>query len=213
MDGSLIGTRSGYDPASIAARSAEINGAPQRIEPLDQADLSPDVNALVHDVHASIGLTSPVEVDDYFRTIAKHPGIFRCQLELGTVLFTGRLVPRDRELAVLRVAWLLRAPYEWGEHVKISQRYGVTPEEIERVILGSTAGGWSAREAAILCAVEELLADQAISDPTWAVLAEDWDDAQLIEFTAMVGHYVATAFVQNALRVRLTADNPGLTRR
>lgn len=213
MDGSFVETRSSCDPEAIAAREAEINGRPQRIAPLAPEELGPEVTALVHDIHASIGLTTPPVIDDYFRTVAKHPGIFRRQLETGTTLFTGRLPPRDRELAVLRVGWLLRAPYEWGEHVKIAKRYGVAPDEIERVIEGSTAAGWSEHETAILRAVEELLAEQAMSDATWDVLTRTWDEPQLIEFLAMVGHYVATALLQNALRVRLTDDNPGLTRR
>ena len=213
MDGSFVETRSSCDPEAIAARDAEINGQPQRIQPLAQADVGPEVVGLVEAVHASIGLTSPPEIDEYFATIAKHPGIFRRQLETGTTLFTGRLAPRDRELAVLRVGWLLGAPYEWGEHVKIAKRYGVAPDEIARVIEGSAAAGWSDHEAAILRGVEELLARQAMSDETWDALAKGWDEPQLIEFLAMVGHYVATALLQNALRVRLTEDNPGLTRR
>lgn len=213
MDGSWIENRSSCDPEAIAARDAEINGRPQRIAPLAPEALGPEVMSLVERIHASIGLTSPPVIDDYFRTVAKHPQIFRHQLETGTTLFTGKLPPRDRELAVLRIAWLLRAPYEWGEHVKIAKRYDVALDEIERVIEGSAAAGWTAHETAILRAVEELLSQQAMADATWAALAQGWDEPQLIEFLAMVGHYVATALLQNALRVRLTEENPGLTRR
>jgi len=213
MDGSFVEARSSCDPEAIAAREADINGQPQRIAPLAPEELGPDFQALVERIHGSIGLTTPPVIDDYFRTIAKHPGIFRNQLETGTTLFTGRLPPRERELAVLRIGWLLRAPYEWGEHVKIAKRYGVQPQDIERVIEGAAAGGWSEHETAILRAVDELLAHQAMSDAVWATLAKTWDEPQLIEFLAMVGHYVATAMLQNALRVRLTEENPGLTRR
>ena len=72
---------------------------------------------------------------------------------------------------------------------------------------------WNAHEAAILRGVEELLSEQTISDATWAVLARTWDEPQLIEFPMMVGQYVATAFVQNALRMRLGPANAGLTLR
>ena len=117
------------------------------------------------------------------------------------------------ELLILRVAWLAKSPYEWGEHVKISQRYGVTKEEIARVQQGSVAPGWSEHDAAILRGVEELLGDQCISDATWAELAQSWDEAQLIEFPMMVGQYIATALVQNALRVRLSDGRKGLRER
>jgi len=58
--------------------------------------------------------------------------------------------------------------------------------------------------------VEELIEDRALSDPTWDTLAARWDEAQLIEFPMMVGQYVATAYVQNSLRIPLEDVNPGL---
>ena len=213
MDGSLVAQRSGYDPEAVAAREAEINGKPQRIDPLSPEALSGDARDLVTRIRASIGLSPSADIPEYCLTMVKHPEIFRCQMEMGAAIFKGALPARERELAVLRVAWLMRAPYEWGEHVDIGQRYGVTQEEIERVIQGSAAQGWSEHEAALLRAVEELLSEQAISDETWAGLAKSWNEQQLIEFPMMVGQYVATALVQNALRMRLAADNPGLTYR
>jgi 4-carboxymuconolactone decarboxylase len=206
-----IEQRSGYDGAAIAAREADITGKPQRIEPL--TELSPEARDLVVRIRASIGSATGAIVPEYFRTLAKHQEIFRCQLEMGTAIFKGQVPPRERELAVLRIGWLMRAPYEWGEHVSLGKRYGLTTEEIERVIHGSAAPGWSRHEAAILSAVEQLLTEQAINDDTWATLAAGWNEPQLLEFTMIVGQYVSIALVQNALRVRLASGNPGLTSR
>ena len=130
------------------------------------------------------------------------------------VLFQGEISPRERELAVLRVAWRCRAPYEWGQHVNVAKRYGITSEEIERLTRkGSSEPGWSEHEAAILRAVDELLTEQMIGDETWATLAATWNERQLIEFPSMVGQYVATAYSQNSLRLRLDPENPGLRHR
>lgn len=213
MDGSLVDKHASRDLHAVAAREAEITGRPQRVEPLAEADLSDEMLALMRSVGASVGETGQRQNTEYFRTLLKNPELLRRQLEIGRTLFTGRLPPRSRELAVLRVAWLLQAPYEWGEHVHIAKRYGVTPEEVERVVEGSAAAGWSEADAAVLRGVEELLTRQAISDETWGALAKTWDEAQLIEFPMMVGQYVSTAMVQNALRMRLTDENPGLTHR
>eukprot|EP00456_Euglypha_rotunda_P013481 TRINITY_DN14055_c0_g1_i1.p1 TRINITY_DN14055_c0_g1~~TRINITY_DN14055_c0_g1_i1.p1 ORF type:complete len:146 (-),score=31.45 TRINITY_DN14055_c0_g1_i1:227-664(-) len=143
----------------------------------------------------------------------KHPRLYRCQMEMTTTLFRGEISARDRELAVLRVAWLCRAPYEWGQHVEIAKRTGVAGEEIERVIQGAAASGWTQHEAALLRAVDELLSDQMIGDDTWNTLAQAWNEAQLIEFPTMVGQYVAVAYSQNALRMRLNPGNRGLRHR
>jgi 4-carboxymuconolactone decarboxylase len=143
--------------------------------------------------------------------MVKHPDLFKAQMEIGTVLFKGLIPPRERELAVLRIGWLAGAPYEWGEHVKISQRYGVSRDEIARTQQGSSAPGWNEHEAAILRGVEELLSDFAMSDATWETLSRTWDEAQMAEFPSMVGQYVVTAYIQNSLRIRLAPDNPGLS--
>ena len=202
-----------YTREALAAREAEITGKPQRIEEVEPETLTGDALELIERIRASTGSGRGGPIPGYFLTMIKHPDIFRCQLEMGTALFKGQLPPRDRELAVLRIGWLMRAPYEWGEHVDIGRRYGLTSEEIESIKEGSIAPGWNEHDRAILQAVEELIANQVISDDTWSVLAQNWSETQLIEFPMMVGQYVATAYVQNALRIRLGSQNPGLTHR
>ena len=204
-----------YTPVAFAARQADIVGKPQRVAPLKFEELSAETRAMIDHIRAAVG-AGPATAENmpgYFLTMAKHPEVFRCQLEMGTAIFKGAIPPHERELAVLRVAWLTRSPYEWGEHVDIAKRYGVSDEHVRRVAAGSSALGWSEHEAAILRAVEELLADQKIGDETWDELANTWNEQQLIEFPMMVGQYVATAFVQNSLRIRLAEDNPGLSHR
>ena len=204
---------SGPITVDAAGRQAHVIGPAPRIAPLSQAEMDPDALALCIAIRESVGVFEHSVIPDYMLTMVKHPELFRCQMDMGTVLFQGSIPPRERELAVLRVGWLTRAPYEWGQHVTIAKRYGLSDAEVERVTQGSSAEGWGAHEAAILRGVEELLGDHALSDATWAALAETWNEQQLIEFPMMVGQYVATAFVQNSLRTALDNGNPGLTRR
>jgi 4-carboxymuconolactone decarboxylase len=146
--------------------------------------------------------------------MVKHPALFRCQMETGIQLLgKGELSRRERELTILRVGWLCRAPYEWGQHVEIAKRYGVTSEEIDRVTRGPDAEGWTDHEAAILRAVDELLGNQMITDETWGVLTRTWSERQLLEFPIVIGQYYTIALQQNAMRVRLVPGNPGLRHR
>lgn len=147
-------------------------------------------------------------------TMVRHAELFAVQTDVGIQLLArGTLSARDRELAILRIGWLCRAPYEWGEHVLVAKRIGIGSEEIERVTHGAGAEGWSAHERAILRAVEELFEDAMISDATWATLAATLDERQLIELPILVGQYQTVAYYQNALRLRLHNDNAGLTAR
>lgn len=199
----------------IDAREADILGKPQRIASLKSDELDDDALALVANMRKSLNSQTPLtQISDVFGLMLRHAGLFRCQMEMGIQLAgNGALSPRERELAVLRVAWWCRAPFEWGEHVNVAKRYGISSDEIERVTQGSAAPGWSEHERAILRGVEELLGDQMISDATWDVLARSWNEKQLLEFPMLIGQYFSTALQQNSLRVRLDNNNTGLRKR
>ena len=206
------GTSNDNAAFDIDAREAEIIGKPQRIKSLTSDEFDADAKAMVTKLRATLGLGTQ-QIPAVFGLMLRHPGLFRCQMDMGVQLFKGDISPRDRELAVLRVGWLCRAPYEWGEHVDIAKRYGISAEEIERVTQGSSASGWSEHDRAIIKGVEELLGNQTISDATWDVLAKTWTERQLVEFPMLVGQYYATALQQNSLRVPLAVDNSGLRHR
>ena len=192
---------------------AEVVGDAPRIEPLGPEEMDEDSRELVRAIRASAGAADVNQLPEFMRTMIKHPALFKLQMEMGNLLYNGKIPQRERELAILRNAWICRAPFEWGQHVIIARRIGISAEEIERAQVGSSVGGWSRHEWAVIKAVEELHGNTAISQETWDVLAETWDEAQLIEFCQMIGQYVATAFVQNSIRARLEDGNAGLALR
>ena len=108
---------------------------------------------------------------------------------------------RERELLILRTGWNCRSAYEYGQHVLIGLRSGLAQEEIDRVPAGPDAPGWSADDAALLRAADELHADNRIGDGTWAALAARLDEQQLIEVCMLVGQYHLVAFTLNSLGV------------
>ena len=126
----------------IDAREAQVLGKPQRIEPLKPEDFDEDSRALVISVRESLGISEHSVMPEAFATMLKHPGLYRCQMEMGIQLLgKGVLSPRERELAIMRVGWLCRAPYEWTQHVDIAKRYGVTVEEVEQDPFGARLVG------------------------------------------------------------------------
>ncbi len=199
---------------SDVARDAEINGKPPRIAPLTENELTPEAMDYCKRLRVSLGIPESGIIPAVTATMLRHLELNDAQTNMGIMLAAkGTLTMRERELAVLRGAWVTGAPFEWSEHVVIAKRVGITPEEIEMVIEGGTAEGWSRHEAAILTGVDELLSRFRISDETWAVLAECWGEKQLMEFPVLVGVYAATAMQQNSLGVPLEGGKPGLTSR
>jgi 4-carboxymuconolactone decarboxylase len=136
-----------------------------------------------------------------FTTLVRHPGLFGRWAAFGGKLLAGALPARDRELLILRTAWLCQAEYEWGQHIAIARRCGVSSDEIGWVIAGPSTPGWEPFDAALLQAADELHSLAGISDATWAVLADRYDERQLIEVPMLVGQYHLVGFALNSLGV------------
>lgn len=184
------------------ARLAQTVTNGPRYAPLRIEDVSPEGQEQVAVIRAAFSIPESRPFPDVSLITLRHPGMFKGQMVMGIELAKGAIPARERELAILRLAWLARAPFEWSEHVDIGKAFGITPEEIERVTDGSAAPGWSAHDAAILRGVEELLSDHCLADSTWDTLAATWDEKQMLEFPLLVGAYLMTAMQQNSLKIQ-----------
>ena len=140
-------------------------------------------------------------------TMARHPALARAYHSFnGHVLFATTLSVRQRELVVLRVAAVRNADYEWLQHVVVAGEAGITDEEIVRVVHGPDAPGWSPLEAAVLRAVDELVADAAIGADTWTALADELDEQQLLDLIFTVGAYELLAMAMRSCAIELDDD-------
>ena len=88
---------------------------------------------------------------------------------------------------------------------------GITAEEIESIGPdsegGAATGTWTPLEADLLAATDQLIEGYRIDDATWARLAEQLDERQLMEVTFVVGTYTCLAMVFNSCGIEL---DPGL---
>jgi alkylhydroperoxidase family enzyme len=140
-------------------------------------------------------------------TLLHHPRLARRWLAFNSVLlFAPALDVRLRELMILRVAWRTGAPYEWAQHVRLAQGCGVTADEIDAIGAPLDAGPWSALEADVLAATDELLAGYRIDDRTWERLAVHLDEQQLTELVFVVGAYTCLAMAFNSFALELDPD-------
>jgi alkylhydroperoxidase family enzyme len=140
-------------------------------------------------------------------TLAHHPAHTRAFHGFnGHIHFASSLTPRQRELLVLRVAAVRQSAYEWAQHVVLAGDAGLGSDEIERIAEGPDAGGWSTLERAQLEAVDELVGDALVADETWAVLAGELDEQQLMDLVFTVGAYDLLAMAFRSFGVELDAD-------
>ena len=171
-----------------------------RITALADDQITPEVRGLVG--------SSPMGMLNIFRTLANHPGLMKRWLVFGNhVLGKSTLPAREREIAILRIGWLCRSGYEWGQHVAIGKATGLSDEEIARIPQGASAAGWTPTERALLRATDELHADAFISDATWSELASSWNTQQLMDLVFTVGQYNLVSMALNSFGVQ---PEPGL---
>ena len=137
------------------------------------------------------------------RTLAHHPKLLNRWRVFGNhVLLKSSLPIRDREILILRIGWLCGSEYEWGQHVEIGKKTGLTYEEILRIIEGPDAKGWDKFESTLLRAVDELFYDSFIFDDTWNTLAENYNTQQLLDVIFTVGQYNIVSWALNTLGVQ-----------
>ena len=183
--------------------------AKPRLEPLPESAWDAEVRPLLEPMASAGG--RPLNI---FTTLAHHPKLLKRWLVFGNhVLAKSTLPARDRELAILRVGWLCRAEYEFGQHVVIARAAGVSDAEIERVVAGPDAPGWDAGDAALLRAVDELHGDAFVGDATFAALQQRYDIRQILDLIFCVGQYQLVSMALNTLGVQLDPGVPGFPRK
>jgi alkylhydroperoxidase family enzyme len=178
-----------------------------RIAPLTDDQMDAETRALLGATSGGVGASRVLNI---FRTLAVHPKLLKRWLVFGShVLAKSTLPSRERELVILRVGWVCRSEYEWGQHVVIAKQCGLGDDEIERIGEGPDAPGWSERDQALLRAADELVGDHFIADATWAALARDWSTEQIVDLVFAVGQYTLVSMALNSFGVQLDAGVAG----
>jgi 4-carboxymuconolactone decarboxylase len=132
--------------------------------------------------------------------------------EFTTQLTSHYTLPlRDKELLILRTAWLSRGDFVWGAHSTGSgKKAGITDEELTRITKGPDAKGWNNFDRALLRAADELHTSRFIKDATWKTLDERYDEGQLVEVLFVVGDYTLLTMFQNSVGLPLRPGVKGL---
>jgi alkylhydroperoxidase family enzyme len=153
---------------------------------------------------APYGAFSDGEPFNIFRTLVRHPKLFKRSMVLATgLLMKGALPPRVREIAILRVAWRSGSVYEWGQHVRIGLDSGLTQEEIDSLATDSPASTFDDAEALTVTVADELCQTVDLTDATWDAALAEWGEQDLMELIFLIGNYRMLAGFLNAARVEL----------
>jgi 4-carboxymuconolactone decarboxylase len=169
-----------------------------RIAPLQPAEWDERLQRLL-----AVSPGGPEEPMHIFTTLAHQPELFRRWLGFGGALLAGRLPGRLRELVILRTAIRFNGRYEWAHHLELGAAQGISPAELEALGGNLSTVPWDPFERAALAAVDETADEGAVTDATWAVLADRLESGDLIELLMLIAHYLMLSAVLRSLRVPL----------
>jgi 4-carboxymuconolactone decarboxylase len=146
-----------------------------------------------------------------FRTFARHPDMLKRWRPFGMHVMTKSTLPvRDREIIIMRVAWLNRSNYEWGHHAKIALEAGLTEEDLKRVIEGAEAPEWTAFERLLIQATDELKQTASLTDQVYSGLAKEYDEKQMLDLVYTYGAYNMVSTSLNVFGVQLEEGFRGI---
>ena len=168
-----------------------------RLPYLDRSDLAPEDRDLLA---RNINL---------LRLMVNSPKGTRAFRGLGQYIrVESRLNPRLREMAILQVGYITRCVYEYTHHIKISQNFGVSAEDI-RAIAAETAGRKTTLDPltrAVLRAAREMTASLAASDATFNELRQHLTAEDLTDLVLVISFYNAVVRVLAAVRIDVEPD-------
>ena len=142
-----------------------------------------------------------------FRTFNRHPPADRVRGAVNTHVNsrTMTLMPRHRELLLIRIGILCRSEYEYAAHARAGKQAGLTDADLQRILAGPDSPG-DPVEGALLRATDELFEYDVISPKTWAALLATFDIRQLFDIMISVGGYRSTSMLISSAGVQLDAN-------
>jgi alkylhydroperoxidase family enzyme len=144
-----------------------------------------------------------------FRAFSHSPEALRRFMKLGSYfLEEGKLDPKLRELAILRVGYLCRAPYEFSQHIAFGRRVGLSESQI-RGVAEPHVGLFDPQEMAVLAYAGEMTANARVSDGTYSAVASFLNAEEIVELTMVTGYYNMVSRALNTLQVDV---DPAATR-
>jgi AhpD family alkylhydroperoxidase len=143
-----------------------------------------------------------------FRTLAHAETCLRPALRLGgAILGAQELDARLRELAILRVARLTAAEYEWIQHAAIGRAVGVTEEQLAALANGDyEAECFGPDDRLVLRVATEVIEDTGVSEPTFTAARERFSSREIVELIVAAGYYQLLAALMNSVDIDL--DEP-----
>ena len=111
------------------------------------------------------------------------------------------LPPALREIVILRVAVLNRAPFEFDAHAPLAKAAGVDDGRLAALRADVPGAPFTAHERAVIALTDAITRDVQVPDALFEPLRGYFDDRGLVELVATVAAYNMVSRFLEALRI------------
>lgn len=125
---------------------------------------------------------------------------------LGSIRTGGILDGGVRELVILLVALLNRAPYEFVQHAPVALAEGVPQAKIDGLSDWRQSTLYSTLERDVLAYTEAMTVEVQVAQPVFDAVRAHFSDRELVELTATVAAYNMVSRFLEALQIEPESD-------
>jgi AhpD family alkylhydroperoxidase len=122
--------------------------------------------------------------------------------KLLTAIRNHNSMPADlREMVMVRVAVLNRAPFEIDAHIPLAMKAGVSVEKLEALRADDLGAVFTQREHAVLALTDAMTRNVQVPDAIFEPLRTHFDARALLELVATVAAYNMVSRLLEALQI------------
>ena len=145
----------------------------------------PELAGIEAGIAAERGRVSPL-----YQVLLNSPPIAQGWEQLLTAVRNRSSLPADiRELVILRVAVLNRAPYEFDAHVPHAKAAGVSDEQIEALRIEPLSSLFTGRERDMLLLTDTMTSDIEVPAALFESVQVHFDAQAMIDLTVTIAAY------------------------
>jgi AhpD family alkylhydroperoxidase len=142
------------------------------------------------------------EIPLLYQVLLNSPPIAEGWEKMLTAVRNRSSVPADlREMVIMRVAVLNRAPYELEAHRPVALRCGVSEAKIEALHAREPGAAFTPLERAVLALTDAMTRDIQVPDALFEPLRAHFDSRELLELVATVAAYNMVSRLLEALHI------------
>lgn len=137
-----------------------------------------------------------------YKMLLNSPPVAEGWLKLLTAIRQQCDLPgRYRELAILRIAVLNDAPYEFDQHIPFALKEGTTQAQMEALREPIIDDRFDAKERAVLAYTDAMTREIRVKDGIFEALRPHFNEREIMELTATIATYNLVSRFLEALQI------------